>query len=57
MSTNEVSKSQQKRLDRQKKNEQTKREGVIGSIIGILAIVLIVGAIVVMRNVLSGNMI
>ena len=47
MSTNEVSKSQQKRLDRQKKNEQTKREGVIGSIIGILAIVLIVGAIVV----------
>lgn len=47
MSANEnVSKSKQKRADRQKKNEQVKREGVIGSIIGILAIVLIIGAVV-----------
>ena len=51
MSTNEkttsdVSKSMQKRIDRQKKNVQVKREGVIGSVIGILAIVLIIGAVV-----------
>lgn len=55
MSTNEkvnvqkegsVSKSKQKRIDRQKKNEQVKREGVIGSVVGILAIVLIIGAVV-----------
>jgi len=42
----EISKSKQKRIDRQKKNEQVKREGVIGSAIGILAIVLLVGAVV-----------
>lgn len=47
MSTNEnVSKSKQKRAERQKRNEQIKREGVIGSIVGILAIVLIIGAVV-----------
>jgi len=47
MSKNEnVSKSQQKRIDRQKKNEQVKREGVFGAIIGILAILLIIGGIV-----------
>jgi len=41
-----VSKSMQKRIDRKKKNESAKREGVIGAIIGILAIVLILGGIV-----------
>lgn len=53
MSTNEkvqntsgVSKSQQKRIDRKKKNEQAKREGLIGAIIGILAIALILGAVI-----------
>lgn len=48
MSTNEnaLSKSKQKRIERQKKNEQNKREGLIGAIIGILAIALIIGAIV-----------
>lgn len=44
--TSSVSKSQQKRIDRQKKNEAVKREGLIGSIVGILAIVLLVGAVV-----------
>lgn len=44
--TSDLSKSKQKRIDRQKKNVQVKREGVIGSIIGILAIVLIVGAVI-----------
>jgi len=44
--TAEISKSKQKRNDRQKKNEQVKREGVIGSIIGILAIALIIGAVI-----------
>ena len=43
--SSEVSKSKQKRADRKKKNEQVKREGLIGAIIGILAIVLIIGAI------------
>ena len=49
MSTNEngVSKSQQKRIDRQRRNEQVKREGLIGSIVGILALFLLVGAVVV----------
>lgn len=46
MSANAVSKSKQKRADRKKKNEAVKREGLIGAIIGILALVLIVGAIV-----------
>lgn len=55
MSTNEkqnatnassLSKSQQKRADRQKKNEQVKREGVIGAVIGILAIALILGGVI-----------
>ncbi|MDO4188971.1 MAG: FKBP-type peptidyl-prolyl cis-trans isomerase [Lachnospiraceae bacterium] len=53
MSTNEkvtassdVSKSKQKRIERQKKNDQVKREGVIGSVVGIFAIALIVGAVI-----------
>lgn len=54
MSTNEtnsvkdtqVSKSMQKRIDRKKKNESVKREGVIGAVIGIFAIVLILGGII-----------
>jgi len=41
-----ASKSKQKREERQKKNQQIKREGVIGSVIGILAIVLIFGAVI-----------
>lgn len=48
MSTNEnqnISKSKQKRAERIKKNEQVKREGVIGAAVGILAIILIVGGI------------
>lgn len=46
MSTNEVSKSMQKRIDRKKKLQAEKREGLIGAIVGILAIVLIVGGVV-----------
>ena len=42
----EISKSKQKRIDRKKKNENVKREGLIGSLVGILAIALIVGAVV-----------
>lgn len=45
MST-ELSKSQQKRADRKKKNDQAKREGLAGAIIGILAIALILGGII-----------
>jgi len=42
-----VSKSQQKRLDRKKKNAEAKRNDVIGAIIGILAIVAILAAVIV----------
>lgn len=41
----EVSKSMQKRIDRKKKLEQEKREGLAGAIIGVLAILLILGGI------------
>lgn len=42
----QISKSKQKRIERKKKNEQVKREGLIGSIIGILAIALILGGMI-----------
>jgi len=45
MSTNEVSKSMQKRIDRKKKQQAAKREGIIGAVIGILAIAIIIGGI------------
>lgn len=45
MSTNEISKSMQKRIDRKKKQQAAKREGLIGAVIGILAIALILGGI------------
>lgn len=41
-----VSKSQQKRLDRKKKNAEAKRNDLVGAIIGVLAIVVILGAII-----------
>lgn len=40
-----LSKSQQKRADRVKKNEKAKREGIIGNVIGIIAILVILGGI------------
>src|SRR5574344_2140453 len=46
VASSEISKSKQKRIDRKKKNEHVKREGLFGAIIGILAIALILGAIV-----------
>lgn len=46
VTASEVSKSMQKRIDRKKKNEHAKREGLFGAVIGILAIALILGAIV-----------
>ena len=46
VASSEISKSKQKRIDRKKKNEHDKREGLFGAIIGILAIALILGAIV-----------
>lgn len=48
MSTNDnqnLSKSQQKRADRVKKNEKAKRDGIVGIVIGVLAILLILGGV------------